>query len=123
MQALNGRAVWFVALLVALTLGTYAFDWMAVPVIAAAFAWIRRDDASIVLLSTLAGAVSWMALLVVQSMTGSVMYVASVVGTAMQVGTAPLFALTIAFPALLAGSAAGVVRGFAKPAAPAGGDA
>jgi hypothetical protein len=111
MRAMNGRAVWFVALLLALTLGTYAFDWMAVPVIAAAFAWIRREDAAVPLLASLAGAASWMALLGMQSMTGSVSEVAQVVGAAMRVGAAPLFVLTIAFPALLAGSAAGVIRG------------
>jgi len=114
MRAMNGRAVWFVALLLALTLGTYAFDWMSVPVIAAAFAWIRRDDAAVTLLATIAGAASWMALLGMQSMTGSVSEVAQVVGAAMRVGAAPLFVLTIAFPALLAGSAAGVIRGFAR---------
>ena len=116
---INGRAVWFVSLLLALALGTYAFDWMAVPVIAAAFAWVRREDAAITLLSAIAGAASWMALLAVQSMSGSITEVARVVGEAMGVGAAPLLVLTIAFPALLAGSAAGVVRGFAKaPASP-----
>jgi hypothetical protein len=108
---INGRAVWFVALLLALALGTYAFDWLAVPVIAAAFAWVRREDAAITLLAAIAGAASWMALLAMQSMTGSVVNVANVVGEAMGVGAAPLLILTIAFPALLAGSAAGVVRG------------
>ena len=107
-----GLGLWFAALLVALVLGTYAFDWLAVPVLAAAFAWIRREDASVPLLASVAGAASWMLLLVWQSMSGSVVEVARVVGEAMQVGGGPLVALTIAFPALLAGSAAGVVRGF-----------
>lgn len=107
-----GLGLWFAALLVALVLGTYAFDWLAVPVLAAAFAWIRREDASVPLLASVAGAASWMLLLVWQSMSGSVLEVARVVGEAMQVGGGPLVALTIAFPALLAGSAAGVVRGF-----------
>ncbi|WKW11939.1 hypothetical protein Strain138_001210 [Pseudogemmatithrix spongiicola] len=106
-----GLGIWFGALLLALVLGTYAFDWLAVPVIAAAFAWIRRDDASVPLLASVAGAASWMALLVWQSMTGSVTEVARVVGEAMQVGGGPLLGLTIAFPALLAGAAAGLVRG------------
>ncbi len=122
MRAMNGRAVWFVALLLALVLGTYAFDWLAVPVIAAAFAWVRREDAAITLLAAIAGAASWMALLAAQAMTGSITQVANVVGEAMGVGPAPLLILTIAFPALLAGSAAGVVRGFAKPVARATGE-
>lgn len=106
-----GRGTWFAALLVALILGTYAFDWLAVPVIAAAFAWIRRGDATVPLLSSVAGAASWMALLGWQSTAGSVGEVARVVGEAMQVGGGPLLILTIAFPALLAGAAAGLVRG------------
>ncbi len=108
-----GRGLWFAAMLVAMILGTYAFDWLAVPVLAAAFAWIRRDDATVPLLATVSGAASWMALLGWQSLSGSVGEVARVVGEAMQVGGGPLLGLTIAFPALLAGAAAGVVRGVA----------
>lgn len=107
----QGRGIWFLALLIALTLGTFAFDWISVPVIAAAFAWIRRDDRTVPLLSSLAGAASWMVLLAVQSLAGPIAEVARVVGEAMQVGAGPLVVLTLAFPALLAGSAAGVVRG------------
>jgi hypothetical protein len=110
-----GLGLWFVALLAALTLGTYAFDWLAVPVIAAAFAWIRRDDATIPLLASVAGAAAWGLLLLWQSTEGSVAEVARVVGEAMQVGGGPLLGLTIAFPALLAGSAARLVRGLGGP--------
>ena len=108
-----GRGIWFVALLLALTLGTYAFDWLSLPILAAAFAWIRRDDPTVPLLASVAGAASWGALLVWQSFSGPVAEVARVVGDAMQVGGGPLLGLTIAFPALLAGAAAGVVRGVA----------
>jgi hypothetical protein len=52
-------------------------------------------------------------LLGVQAMMGPVARVAEVVGAAMQVGAGPLLVLTLAFPALLAGSAAGLVRGVA----------
>jgi hypothetical protein len=107
----QGRGIWFLALLLALTLGTFAFDWLSVPIIAAAFAWIRRDDAAVPVLSSIAGAASWMVLLAIQSFAGPIGDVARVVGEAMQVGAGPLVMLTIAFPALLAGSAAGVVRG------------
>jgi hypothetical protein len=105
------RGLWFAALLLALVLGSFAFDWLAVPLIAGAFAWIRRGDAAVPLLSSVAGAAAWMLLLVWQSSAGPVFGVAQVVGEAMQVGGAPLLVLTIAFPALLAGSAAGLVRG------------
>lgn len=107
----QGRGIWFLAFLLALTLGTFAFDWISVPVIAAAFAWIRRDDATVPLLASIAGASSWAILLAVQSFAGPIAEVARVVGEAMQVGAGPLLVLTIAFPALLAGSAAGLVRG------------
>lgn len=106
-----GRGIWFVALLIALTLGTYAFDWVAVPVVAGVFAWIRRGDAAVPLLSCVAGAAAWLLLLAWQSTAGSVFGVAQVVGEAMQVGGAPLLVMTVAFPALLSGAAAGVVRG------------
>lgn len=106
-----GRGIWFVALLLALALGTFAFDWLSVPIIAAAFAWIRRDDVAVPLLSAIAGAGAWSLLLAWQATAGPVGEVARVVGEAMQVGATPLFVLTIAYPALLAGAAAGVVRG------------
>lgn len=106
-----GLGIWFAALLLALVLGTYTFDWLAVPVIAAAFAWIRRDDASVPLAASVAGAAAWGLLLAWQSFNGSVFEVARVAGEAMQVGGGPLLGLTLAFPALLAGAAAGVVRG------------
>lgn len=114
----EGRGIWFLALLIALSLGTYAFDWISVPVIAAAFAWIRRDDATVPLLASIAGAGSWIVLLALQSLAGPIAEVARVVGEAMQVGAGPLMILTIAFPALLAGSAAGVVRGLGKTDSP-----
>jgi len=110
----QGRGIWFLALLIALTLGSFAFDWYSLPVIAAAFAWIRRYDPAVPLLSSIAGASSWMVLLAWQSLTGPIAEVARVVGEAMQVGAAPLMVLTIAFPALLAGAAAGLVRGIKR---------
>ena len=113
----HGRGIWFLALLLALTLGTFAFDWYSVPVIAAAFAWIRRADASVPLLASLAGTSSWLVLLAVQSLAGPIAIVARVAGDAMQVGATPLIVLTLAFPALLAGSAAGVIRGSFVPRA------
>lgn len=110
----QGRGIWILALLLALSLGTYAFDWISVPVIAAAFAWIRRDDAAVPVLASLAGAASWMVVLALQSFGGPIAEVARVVGAAMQVGAGPLVVLTVAFPALLAGSAAGVMRGLGR---------
>jgi len=108
-----GRLVWFLTLVLAVSLGTFAFGWAAPAVLGAAWTAVRRDDAFVPLLATLAGAAGWGALLGVQAMMGPVARVAEVVGAAMQVGAGPLLVLTLAFPALLAGSAAGLVRGLA----------
>lgn len=108
----NARVIWFVTLVPAVALSTYAFGWIAVGVVAGAWAWIRRTDAAVPLLAALAASLAWGVLLMVPAVTGGrVRDVADVVGAAMQVGGGPLLALTLAFPALLAGSVAGVVRG------------
>ncbi len=109
---LNARVIWFVTLAAAAALATYAFGWLAVGVVAAAWAWIRRTDVAVPLMAALAAALAWGILLLLPAVTGGrVREVAEVVGAAMQVGGGPLLALTLAFPALLAASVAGVVRG------------
>ena len=108
----NGRLVWFVTLTLGIALATWGFGWWAVVVLAAAWTWIRRGDVAVPLLAALAGALAWGGMLVVQDVAGAPMTrVAGVVGTAMQVGPVALVVLTVAFPALLAGATAGVVRG------------
>lgn len=109
----SGRLVWFVTLVAAMALGTWAFGWGAVVIVSGAWAWIRRADGAITLLSAVAGVAAWAVLLGLQAMQGPVGRVADVVGAAMQVGAGPLVLLTLAFPALLAGATAGVVRGLA----------
>lgn len=114
---LSARVVWFVTLVVALGLSTYAFGWIAVPIVAGAWAWIRRTDAAVPVMAALAGGLAWGVLMLLPAVTGeTVTRVADVVGQAMRVGGGALIALTIAFPALLAGSAAGVVRGVGRRA-------
>ncbi len=108
-----GRLVWFLTLVIAVALGTYAFGWAAPAVLGAAWAAVRRDDAFVPAMAALAGVFGWGALLGVASLAGPVARVADVVGAAMQVGAGPLLALTLAFPALLTASGAGVVRGVA----------
>jgi hypothetical protein len=104
--------VWFLTLTVALGLSTWAFGWIAVPIVAGAWAWIRRSDAAVPLMAASAGVLSWGLLLVLPVVSaGGAGRVAEVAGAAMQVGPIPLVILTLAFPALLAGSVAGVVRG------------
>lgn len=113
---MSPRLLWFVTMLVAMTLSTWAFGWAAVVVIAAAWTWIRRRDPAVPLLAAIGGAASWALLLGFQAMSGPVARVADVVGAAMQVGPGALWALTLAYPALLAGATASVVRMFAPRA-------
>ena len=92
---LNARVIWFVTLVLGLGLSTYAFGWVSVRVVAAAWAWIRRTDAAVPLMAALAGALSWAALMLIPAVTGgAVARVGEVVGTAMQVGAVPLVWLT-----------------------------
>ncbi len=106
-----GRLVWFVTLSLAVALATWGFGWWSIVVCAAAWTWIRRSDAAAPLMAAAAAALAWGGLLVVQSLSGPVGRVADVVGEAMQVGAIPLLILTLAFPALIAGATAGLVRG------------
>jgi hypothetical protein len=107
----SARLLWFLSLVVALALSTWTFGWGAVVVLAAAWTWIRRDDAAVPVLASSAAAVSWGLLLGIQSLNAPIGRVAEVVGTVMQVGPASLIVLTLAFAALLAGATSGLVRG------------
>jgi hypothetical protein len=108
----NARLLWFATLVLAMSVATYGFGWLGVAVCAVAWAWIRRNDATVPMMAALAGALSWGVLLVAGG--DSTGRVAEVAGAAMQVGPLALKVLTVAFPALLAASLAGVVRGFAR---------
>lgn len=108
------RFLWFLTLVVAMALATWTFGWGAVVVLAGAWTWIRRSDPAVPVLASLAAIVAWGVLLGVQSLSSPIGRVAEVVGTAMQVGPASLIVLTLAFPALLAGATAGVVRGIGR---------
>lgn len=110
----NARFVWFVTLTLGIALATWAYGWWSVVALSAAWTFIRRTDTATPVLAAGAGFVAWGSLLLYQSMHGPVGRVADVVGSAMQVGAGPLVILTLAFPALLAGATAGVVRGVSR---------
>jgi hypothetical protein len=110
----SARVLWFLSLVIAVSLATWTFGWGAVVVLAAGWTWIRRDDPAVPLLASLAAIVSWGLLLGIQALGSPIGRVADVVGTAMQVGPAALLVLTLAFPALLAGATAGLVRGLGR---------
>jgi len=107
----NARFIWFVTLSVGIALATWAYGWWSVVALSAAWTFVRPTDAAVPALAALAGLSAWAALLEYQALLGPVARVADVVGSAMQVGAGPLVVLTLAFPALLAGATAGVVRG------------
>ena len=87
--------------------------WWLVPVVAAVFGVITRRQSGSALVAGIAAIIAWGALLVVLSTEGPVSSVASTVGAVLQIRTVGVYALTLAFPGLLACSAALVARSVA----------
>ena len=104
------RLPWFVGAVVAIALGTWVVGWWVVPVVGAVWGWVKRVDPATPLLAGLAGMVGWGLLLAVSASGAPAGSVSSVVGQAMRVGPGALMALTLAYPGLLAASAAAVAR-------------
>lgn len=104
------RAPWFIGLVAAIATCTWVVGWWMVPIVAAIWAWVRRDDVATPLLAGLAGMLGWGLLLLIASSGAPEGSVMTSVGRAMRVGPGALLVLTLAFPALLAAGAAGVVR-------------
>lgn len=106
---------WFVGLTIALAAGTWFVAWWMVPLVGAMWGYLRREDRSAPLAAGLAAILSWGTLLLFTASGAPQGSVMDAVGTAMQVGPWALVALSLAFPALLAASAAGLVRAIAAP--------
>ncbi len=104
------RGAWFVGLVAAIATCTWMVAWWMVPVVGAIWGWVRREDAATPLLAGLAGALGWAVLLLISASGAPEGSVMTSVGRAMQVGSGALVVLTLAFAALLAAGAAGVVR-------------
>ncbi len=104
------HALRFIALTLAIAAGTWMVAWWMVPVVAAVWGYLRRGDASAPLAAGLAAMLAWGVLLAVAASGAPKGSVMQSVGAAMQVGPGALLALSIAFPGLLAASAAGLVR-------------
>lgn len=101
---------WFLGLVAVLALTTWFIAWWTVPIIAGAWGFLRRRDPAAPLAAGLAAMVAWGVLVLLASRGAPAGSVLRSVGAAMQVGPGALGALTIAFPALVAASAAGLVR-------------
>ncbi len=103
----------FALIVAAMAAGTWFVGWWTVPVIAAVWAIVERADRTLPLRAAGAGLAAWGLLLAAQLPGGSLERLATAVGAAMGVGALPLVVLTLIYPALLAASAAGLVRALA----------
>lgn len=104
------RVLWFVGLVAAIAAGTWVVGWWTVPVVGAIWGYVRRDDAAGPLAAGLAAMVAWGLLIAIAASGAPKGSVMDAVGAAMRVGPGALVALSVAFPALLASSAAALVR-------------
>ena len=109
------RGVWFVATVAAIATCTWVLGWWMVPVVGGVYGFVRSRDAATPLLAGLAGMVAWGVLLMISATGAPAGSVADAVGQAMRVGPGALLALTLAYPALLAASAAGLVKALTRP--------
>lgn len=121
MTARNSLFAEFAAATAAMATATWFVAWWTVPIVAAAWAVRRRTDRTLPLLAAAAGMLSWLILLLLPSSPGAVARLAHVAGAAMGTGSGPLLALTLAFPALLAASAASLAKAFVSRATSASG--
>lgn len=118
---MSRTTLWLLAL-AGMLAGTWLVAWWMVPVVAAAWALADRSDAALPLKAAVTGLLAWGLLLVAQLPGGGVERLADALGQAIGVGAMPLVVLTLAFPALLAGSAAAIVRAVVGRAAAGSGD-
>lgn len=105
----------FVLLAAAYAVATYAAGWWVVPLVAAGFAAITRAQRGSAALSGFAAIVGWAALLAITASQGPVGTLAAELGGVLQLKPAAVYAVTLAFPGLLAVSAAVVGRALVSP--------
>ncbi len=109
------RLLIFVAATALLAVATWVIAWWMVPVIVAIWAFADQDDRWLPIKSALAGALAWGILLLIDSAGSGVGRIADAVGGVIGIGALPLGLLTLLYPALLAASAAVVVRAVRSP--------
>lgn len=107
--------VLFLAVTALMVLATWFLAWWTVPIVAAYYGFGARRDAWVPLRAAIAGFVSWAFLLLVQAPGGGVARIADAVGAVIGIGTFGVTTLTLFFPALLAASAAALVRAVFAP--------
>ncbi|MFI5244180.1 MAG: hypothetical protein ACHQQR_03065 [Gemmatimonadales bacterium] len=104
----------FVLLAAAYALATFAVGWWAVPLVAVAYAAITTAQRGSAVLSGFAAMVGWGALLAITASQGPVGTLATELGGVLQLKPVAVYAVTFAFPGLLAVSAAVVGRALAS---------
>ena len=110
------RRMWaFIAATLVGAILTWLIAWWVMPIVAAVWAGTERDDPWIPSKSAFAGALAWALLLWAFGGDGSIRRIADAVGGVMGVGPRALLGLTLVFPALLAASAAMVVKSVIGP--------
>jgi hypothetical protein len=99
-----------VLLATAFAIATSVLGWWAVPVVAAVYAAISSAQRSSALISGVAAMLGWGALLAVDAARGPIGTLAAELAGILRLGPAEIYALTIAYPGLLAITAAVVAR-------------
>jgi len=103
-----------VLLATAFAVATFALGWWAVPLVAAGYAAITTAQRGSAILSGFAAMLGWGALLAITASRGPVGTLAAELGGVLQRRPIGVYAVTIAFPGLLAISAAVVARALAS---------
>lgn len=104
------RAIEFLVVVALMVAVTWLVAWWGVAAIAALWALARRADRGLALNAGVAGMLSWIVILLFAASADAIRRTAQVAGTAMGVGSTALLILVMAYPALLASSAAALVR-------------
>lgn len=106
------RPIEFLVAVALMAAGTWFFvqAWWSVALVAGLWALVRPGDRGLSLKAGVAGMLAWIVILLFASSTAAIGRVAEVAGTAMGVGPTALLVLMLAYPALLASSAAALVR-------------
>lgn len=112
---------WRIAIVAAALIAATAIGWWAVPVAAAIFGAITRNDRGGPVVAGVGAVLAWGALLVYDAWRGPVGTVADTLGGVLQVRPIAVYVLTLSFVGLLAICAALVARTIARALRPAEG--
>ena len=104
------KLIEFLLVLALMVAATWLVAWWGVAAVAALWALVRRSDRGLAIKAGVAGMLSWIAILLFAASADAIGRTAEVAGTAMGVGSSALLILVMAYPALLASSAAALVR-------------